>query len=53
MQLNLDGEFGGVLPAHFQNRREFLKVRVPEEFYEQLNGEETEYSLPDPEEADI
>ncbi len=53
VQLNLDGEFGGVLPAHFQNRREFLKVRVPEEFYEQLNGEETEYSLPDPEEADI
>ncbi|WP_411842345.1 diacylglycerol kinase [Salinicoccus sp. HZC-1] len=33
VQLNLDGEFGGVLPAHFQNLKEHLEIRVPEEFY--------------------
>lgn len=49
VQLNLDGEFGGVLPAHFKNKKEFLKVRVPLEFYQELNGEDMEYSLPDTE----
>ncbi len=34
VQLNLDGEYGGVLPAHFQNLKEHLEVRVPEKFYE-------------------
>ncbi|HIW11617.1 MAG TPA: diacylglycerol kinase [Candidatus Salinicoccus stercoripullorum] len=33
VQLNLDGEFGGVLPAHFENMKEHLEVRVPETFY--------------------
>ena len=34
VQLNLDGEFGGVLPAHFINLKEHLEIRVPESFYE-------------------
>ena len=29
MQLNLDGEYGGKLPAHFQNLQSFLSIRVP------------------------
>ena len=31
MQLNLDGEYGGKLPAHFQNLKSFLSIRVPAE----------------------
>lgn len=46
VQLNLDGEFGGVLPAHFQNLKEHLEVRVPETFYEThiLSNKNDEYS---------
>lgn len=29
MRLNLDGEYGGKLPAHFQNMQSFLSIRVP------------------------
>jgi diacylglycerol kinase (ATP) len=35
VHLNLDGEFGGVLPAHFINLKEHLEVRVPSSFYEE------------------
>ncbi|MFA7745493.1 diacylglycerol kinase [Salinicoccus roseus] len=35
VHLNLDGEFGGVLPAHFINLKEHLEVRVPASFYEE------------------
>lgn len=35
VHLNLDGEFGGVLPAHFINLKEHLEVRVPTSFYEE------------------
>ncbi len=35
VHLNLDGEFGGVLPAHFINLKEHLEVRVPKSFYEE------------------
>lgn len=35
VQLNLDGEFGGVLPARFTNLRQHLEIRVPESFYNQ------------------
>ncbi|MFC3901210.1 diacylglycerol kinase [Aliicoccus persicus] len=30
MQLNLDGEYGGKLPAKFENLQAFLSIRVPE-----------------------
>lgn len=33
VQLNLDGEFGGILPAHFINLKQHLEIRVPEAFY--------------------
>lgn len=33
VQLNLDGEFGGVLPAHFTNLKQHLEIRVSESFY--------------------
>ncbi|MBF0754689.1 diacylglycerol kinase [Jeotgalicoccus nanhaiensis] len=45
VQLNLDGEFGGVLPAHFKNLKEFLKIRVPDEFYNELYSEDNDYKL--------
>lgn len=38
VQLNLDGELGGVLPAHFKNLKEFLKIRVSEEAYREINS---------------
>lgn len=46
VQLNLDGEFGGVLPAHFQNLKEHLEVRVPEAFYNThiLNDKKDKYN---------
>lgn len=47
VQLNLDGEFGGVLPAHFKNLKEFLKIRVSDEFYNELYSEDNGYTLPD------
>ena len=31
MQLNLDGEYGGKLPAHFKNLQSFLSIRVPKQ----------------------
>ncbi|HJB79088.1 MAG TPA: diacylglycerol kinase [Candidatus Nosocomiicoccus stercorigallinarum] len=31
VQLNLDGEFGGVLPAHFINLKQAIKVRLKKE----------------------
>ncbi|MFC3418586.1 diacylglycerol kinase [Salinicoccus hispanicus] len=42
VQLNLDGEFGGVLPARFTNLKQHLEIRVPESFYNQhiLTAEE-------------
>ena len=48
VQLNLDGEFGGVLPAHFKNLKEFLQIRVSEAFYNEMNSEDKDYTLPDP-----
>ncbi|GAA3713831.1 diacylglycerol kinase [Salinicoccus jeotgali] len=33
VQLNLDGEFGGILPAHFTNLKQHLEIMVPEAFY--------------------
>ncbi len=33
VQLNLDGEFGGILPAHFTNLKQHLEIRVSEAFY--------------------
>ncbi|MFB9860934.1 diacylglycerol kinase [Salinicoccus siamensis] len=33
VQLNLDGEFGGILPAHFTNLKQHLEIRMPEAFY--------------------
>lgn len=47
VQLNLDGEFGGVLPAHFQNLKEFLQIKVSNEFYKELNSEDKEHILPE------
>ncbi|AKG74526.1 diacylglycerol kinase [Salinicoccus halodurans] len=46
VQLNLDGEFGGVLPAHFQNLKEHLEVRVPEAFFNThiLNDKKDKYN---------
>lgn len=35
VQLNLDGEFGGVLPARFENLQQHLTFRVPKKFYEE------------------
>lgn len=35
VQLNLDGEFGGILPARFTNLKEHLEIRVPVAFYDQ------------------
>ncbi|WP_031546620.1 diacylglycerol kinase [Salinicoccus luteus] len=41
VQLNLDGEFGGILPAHFTNLKEHLEIRVPVAFYDQhIAGQE-------------
>ena len=48
VQLNLDGEFGGVLPAHFKNLKEFLQIRVSEAFYNEMSSEDKDYTLPDP-----
>ena len=31
VQLNLDGELGGVLPAHFKNLQQAIKVRIKKE----------------------
>ncbi|WP_052254592.1 diacylglycerol kinase [Salinicoccus sp. YB14-2] len=35
VQLNLDGEFGGVLPARFVNHQQHIAFRVPDKFYEE------------------
>lgn len=35
VQLNLDGEFGGILPATFENLRQHIAIRVPESFYDE------------------
>ncbi|MCD2137491.1 diacylglycerol kinase [Salinicoccus halitifaciens] len=35
VQLNLDGEFGGLLPARFVNHQQHIAIRVPDEFYEE------------------
>lgn len=51
VQLNLDGEFGGVLPAHFKNLKEFLKIRVSDEFYNELYSKDKDYTLPEPTDA--
>lgn len=37
VQLNLDGEFGGVLPARFENLQQHIKIRVPQKFYDDHN----------------
>lgn len=37
VQLNLDGEFGGVLPARFENLQQHLTIRVPRKFYDEHN----------------
>lgn len=34
MQLNIDGEYGGVLPGEFINLKQHLNIFVPEEFIE-------------------
>lgn len=40
VQLNLDGELGGELPAHFKNLQEFLKIRVSDDVYQGMNNED-------------
>lgn len=35
VQLNLDGEFGGLLPARFVNHQQHIAILVPDEFYEE------------------
>lgn len=35
VQLNLDGEFGGLLPARFVNYQQHIAIRVPDKFYEE------------------
>lgn len=35
VQLNLDGEFGGLLPARFVNYQQHIAILVPDEFYEE------------------
>lgn len=35
VQLNLDGEFGGVLPARFVNYQQHVAFRVPDKFYDE------------------
>lgn len=35
VQLNLDGEFGGVLPARFVNHQQHVAFRVSDKFYEE------------------
>src|SRR5699024_12414019 len=35
VQLNLDGEFGGVLPARFVNYQQHVAFRVPDKFYKE------------------
>lgn len=47
VQLNLDGELGGVLPAHFKNLQEFLKIRVSKEMYREIHSEDKENLLPE------
>jgi diacylglycerol kinase (ATP) len=37
VQLNLDGEFGGVLPARFENLQQHITIRVPQKFYDEHN----------------
>ncbi|TMN22794.1 diacylglycerol kinase [Lentibacillus cibarius] len=39
MQLNIDGEFGGMLPGEFLNLQQHIEVFTPENFLEKHHGE--------------
>lgn len=39
MQLNIDGEFGGMLPGEFTNLKEHIEFLVPEDFIEEYEDE--------------
>ncbi|WP_099157686.1 diacylglycerol kinase [Virgibacillus ndiopensis] len=40
MQLNIDGEFGGLLPGEFKNLKQHVDIFVPDEFEEKNNEAE-------------
>lgn len=45
MLLNIDGEYGGLLPGEFENLQEFIEFFVPKSFKEEGSNQEEKVSL--------
>jgi diacylglycerol kinase (ATP) len=45
MQLNLDGEFGGLLPGEFVNMYRHINVYMPKEKAQEIRDKEKELNM--------